>query len=155
MKNIKSIAELVHEYTFFPSGKYHHYLSIVELNGLFHRIIQTNETTKYVQAIPFYKTTYAQEEFDHYMFFCKKLEKGENAEKFLRDCTSDEYGIPYKGVFRCYEDGDIQTFQKALEDYLLYLNELVHDVYAFLAEQCDIKGADVLLGSLCFEVNAE
>ena len=45
--------------------------------------------------------------------------------------------------------------KKALEDYLLYMNELVHDVYAFLAEQCDIKGADVLLGSLCFEVNAE
>lgn len=89
------------------------------------------------------------------MFFCKKLEKSESKEQFLRGCELDEYGIPYKGILRCYEDGDIQTFQKALEDYLLYMNELVHDVYAFLAEQCDIKGADVLLGSLCFEVNAE
>ena len=89
------------------------------------------------------------------MFFCKRLTKGESAKDFLRECAVDECGMPYKGVIRCYEGDDIQSFHQALKDYLSYMNVLVDEIYEFLTEQCEIKNADLLLGSLCFEVNAK
>lgn len=153
MKNKKQVSDIIYDYTFFPSGKYKHYLSIVELYDLFGRIIQTNETVEYIRAIPFYKTSQGQQEFDNYMFFCKRLQKGESAEKFLRECTNDEFD-PCGGIIRCYENNDVISFHKALKDYLAYMPVLVNELYQFLTVQCDIQNADLLLGSLCFEVTA-
>ena len=72
MKNTGKIREMVYEYTFYPSGKYKHYLSMFELLNLFNQIIKSNVTAEYIRAIPFYKTATKQQEFDLYMFFCKK-----------------------------------------------------------------------------------
>lgn len=71
MESKTQLSEIVYEHTFFPSGKYRHYLSIVDLSSLFDFIIKSNETAEYVMANPFYITINGQEEFDDYMFFCK------------------------------------------------------------------------------------
>lgn len=151
----KQISEMVYEYTFFPSGKYRHYLSIVDLNFLFNCMIKSNETAEYVKANPFYITINGQEEFDNYMFFCKRLTKGENADEFLRKCNGDIDGRPFKGIIRCYEENDILGFQKALRDYQVYMKTVNDEIYRFLTKKCNIKNKDLLLGSICFEVNAE
>lgn len=154
MKNQKIVSDIVYEYTFSPSGKSKHYLSIVELYDLFDRIIRTNEPVEYIRAVPFYKTFQGQQEFDNYMFFCKKLLKGESAEEFLRECANNEFDTPSGGIIRCYENIDVRSFHKALKDYLAYMPVLVNELYRFLTVQCGIQDADLLLGSLCFEVNA-
>ena len=155
MKKQSQIAELVYDRTFFPSGKYMHFISIIELCGLFDRIIQTNEAAEYMRAIPFYRAPHWQHEFEHHRFFCKKLTEGENARELLRACEVDEYGILYKGVIRFYEEDDVQSFHQALKDYIIYMDELVGEIYRYLTEQCNVKQADLLRGSLCFEVYAE
>ena len=155
MKSKKKIVEIVYEHTFSPGGKYRHYLSIVDLCSLFDFIIKSNETTEYVAATPFYITIDRQEEFDNYMFFCKKLTKGENADEFLRKCNGDIDGRPCKGIIRCYEENDIFGFQKALQDYQLYVKTVADEIYEFLTKECNVKNKDLLLGSICFEVTAE
>lgn len=58
-------------------------------------------------------------------------------------------------MIRCYEENDILGFQKALRDYQAYMKGMVHEIYEFLTEQCKIQNVDLLLGSICFEVNAK
>ena len=95
-----------------------HFISIVELCGIFDRIIQTNGTAECMRAIPFYRAPHWQHEFEHHRSFCKKITEGENARELLRACEVDK-------------------------------------IYRFLTKQCGVKKADLLRGSLCFEVYAE
>ena len=155
MKNTGKIREMVYEYTFYPSGKYKHYLSMFELLNLFNQIIKSNETAEYIRAIPFYKTATKQQEFDLYMFFCKKIEEWENENDLIQECKVDESGNPYKGVIRFYKNDDLQAFQKAIKDYMSCMDTIVGEIYDFLDKQCGIRNKDILLGSLCFEVSAK
>ncbi len=58
-------------------------------------------------------------------------------------------------MIRCYEENDILGFQKALRDYQLYMKTVADEIYEFLTKECNVKNKDLLLGSICFEVNAE
>ena len=152
-KKQSRLAEIVHEYTAFPNGKYHHYLSVPELHTLFGLIMQTGETAEYIKAIPFYRNMDRQLELDAYMFFVKRLPNGESESSFLRACAMGENGQPNKGVIRCYKEQDVQAFQNALQAYLEYLNTLVHEVYELLVKEYGLQNEDLLSGSICFEIN--
>ena len=155
MPNTGKIRELVYESTFYPSGRYHHYLSVVDWLDLLDQILKTNETTEHIRAIPFYKTMDGQYELELYMFFCGKIENWENKDDLMRECEFDEGGNPYKGVIRFYKNDDLQAFQKAIKDYMSCMDTIVREIYSFLHRKCRIKNKDMLLGSLCFEVNAK
>lgn len=155
MESKDRIEKLVYDFTFFPSGNYRHYLPIVDLFDLFDQIIKTNEAAMYIKVIPFFQTADWQHEFDNYMLFCKKLENGESEKKFMQECTVDEYGNPRRGIIRCYKNDDIESFQNAIIDYRSRMNTIVKEIYEFLGKQCEVKNEEILLGSLCFEVNAK
>lgn len=154
-QNASTIADLVYERTFCPSGRYHHYLSIVELQYLLEQIISSGETAACVQAIPFFRTVRGQEEFDDLMLFVKRLHEGETPEQFYASCVCEAECEPSSGVTRCYATGDLAAFQDALREYIACLPTLTQQIYAFLKERCQIDGAELLMGSLCFEVNAD
>lgn len=155
MKSKGLIAEIIREYTFFPSGKYRHYLSIAELCNLLQLIVKTNQTVEYMQAIPFYKTISEQYEFENHMLFVKKLKENENVEEFRQSSIVDEYGNPCEGVIRFFSGSDLDSFQKALLDYQAYMNILTHEVYDHLNQKCNIQNEKLLLGQICFEIHAE
>ena len=155
MMNTGKIREMVYESTFYPSGKYRHYLSVVELLHLFDQILKTNETTEYILVTPFYITMDGQYELELYMFFCGKIENWENEDDLMRECEFDEGGNPYKGVIRFYKNDDLQAFQKAIKDYMSCMDTIVREIYVFLHKKNRVRNRDILLGSLCFEVGAE
>lgn len=150
-----TIPALVHETTFFPSGKYRHYLSIVELQHLLEKIIATGETTACVQAIPFFRTAHGQQEFDGLMLFVQQLHEGQTPEQFYASCICEEENEPGGGITRCYTPGDVAAFQDALREYIAYLPALTQRIHTFLKERCQMDGPELLMGSLCFEVNAD
>ena len=153
--SLPTIPALVHETTFSPSGQRRHYLSIVELQSLLERIIATGETTACVQAIPFFKTMHRQQEFDGLMLFVQQLHEGQTPEQFYASCICEEECEPGGGVTRCYAAGDVAAFQDALREYIAYLPALTQRIYVFLKEHCQMDGPELLMGSLCFEVNAD
>lgn len=154
MDKQSKIIEIVNEYTAYPSGKYRHYLSLGELHLVFNLVIQTYETAEYIKAIPFYRNMQGQIEFEEYMFFVKRLSEGERTQDFLQACAAGENGVMYKGVIRCYEEPDVNAFQNALQAYLEYLNTMVHEIYELLVKEYGIENEDLLLGRICFEINA-
>lgn len=155
MEHSSKIVKEVYDHTFFPNGRYRHYLTIVELHGLLNLIIKTNETVGYLQVIPFYKTVNGQEEFENHMLYVKQLADGESAEEFYRICSVDENGNPCDGIISCYMQNDLVSFHKAIRDYIDYLPKLVSYINAFLLEKCHIAETELLFGSICFEINAD
>lgn len=155
MESKDRIEKLVYDFTFFPSGNYRHYLPIVDLFDLFDQIIKTNEAATYIQVVPFFQTENWQHEFDVYMLYCEKIENERSEKEFMQEYTVDEYGNPYKGTIRCYKSNDVESFQNAIKDYKSRMNTIVREIYEFLGKQCEVKNEEILLGSLCFEVNAE
>ena len=85
----------------------------------------------------------------------KLIENWENEDDLMRECEFDEGGNPYKGVIRFYKNDDLQAFQKAIKDYMSCMDTIVREIYGFLHRKCRIRNKDMLLGSLCFEVNAK
>lgn len=150
----KVIPAMVYEHTFYPSGKYRHYLSVAELQYLLQSMIAVNETADYVKATPFYRAEGVQYEFDDHMLFVKRLMSHESENEFLQACSLDEYGNTCAGCSRCYKGNDLQAFQGSLRDCIAYIPALVNDIYEALISECNICHADLLMGSICFEVHA-
>jgi len=181
-KNRGTINEIIYNNTVYNDGRYRFYPTITGLGRLIEKIKNANETTEYIRITPFYRNAKmnTQMEFDNYAFYieCQKGVTEEKISGFQLDHNFEIQSIDgypplkkheeltpqelhqMKVQYQLCEEGDVKTFQKALDDYYDYLNVMVPKMMdEFIRDHkkygnYDVTVEDMMFGYFCFEIHS-
>lgn len=165
VKKEGAINQIIYENTVYHNGDYRIYLTTSDLINLIQEIIQSKSTTSYIRFTPFYSNAKLDQEieFDEYMFYmeCRDQIDRESLEKHLGACFGKEYvdmddeEIRFgKILFPLCKNDDIEAYQKLLEVYVEFLNELIPKLMELAKIKMNLKHTDLAFGYFCFEVNS-
>lgn len=166
-----NINGIIYDYTVYNDSKLHYYLSVNELLYVIEKIIETNETTKYIYIMPFYVNEKLQKqiEFEEMLFYleCDSNVTEEKKRLYILqqiDFSKGEDNINYyfkgeeiidniKKLNHLCDHKEISNFQNILKDYIEYLIEyLIPKITKIVLEEFNLNIEDILNGYICFEI---
>lgn len=169
-----SINEIIYNNTVYNDGKNHFYPTVDQLAYIIDKIIETEDTTKFIRFIPFYVNykVNKQMEFDEYMFYleCRESFSEDDFKNHLAECMDKNYDVPHKVkkydelsdgekkyaniMYPLCQKNDIETYKKLLLTYRNYIAELILCLFEKARKELTLSVDDLAFGYFCFEVNS-
>lgn len=155
------INHIVYDNTVYHDGEYHFYLAVPQLFRVLDLIIESNQTTKSLRIIPFYRNEKLQSqiEFENMIYYieCDYDVTLEQKNYFLESCCEDNRIVDNEIQTRfCLCDfNDVLTFQKSVRKYRDYLKMKIPQMTESILYEYNIKIIDLLYGYICFEIYSE
>ena len=157
-KKTSNICKFITAHTCLADGVHHYYPSLYTLHYLIEKIIELNETTDYIKFNPFYmhpKT--GMREFDDNMCYiecCENVTDDSKEDFLIRNLNDDETLESACRHYALIDITDTAGFQKALTNYLTYIEEIIPTLAETVRNEYALSETDLLYGYFGFEIYA-
>lgn len=168
------INEIIYYNTVYNEGNSCFYPTIDHLAHLIDKIIEANDTTKYIRFIPFYRNykTNRQMELDDYMFYleCREYFSEDDLKSHLAECMDRSYDVPHEVkkydemsdkekryaniMYPLCKKNDIKSYRGFLSSYKSFLDELIPILFEKAMDEMGLSLEDLAFGFFCFEVHS-
>ncbi|MGL5042015.1 MAG: hypothetical protein ACRC6X_02785 [Culicoidibacterales bacterium] len=166
MKKENKINEIVHNYTIFYGSGDTFTPTLIGLENIINKIINSNETTEFLKITPIYKNYILnkQIEFDEYplMIKCRDNFSYQELIHHFEKHIGKNYYLMMREEKRwatisypLCKMGDIKAYHGALGRIKIFLPEYIPVLFEIAKQEMMLKEKDLAFGYFCFKINSK
>ncbi|GIO22184.1 hypothetical protein [Oceanobacillus sp. J11TS1] len=160
-KRTGKINEIIYDNTVYHNGEYRIYPSVPQLFRVLDKVKKARETTDSLTMIPFYRNAKrnGQIEFESMVFYleCKENVSDNDLNAFLNQCCEEgqEISDDIRKRFYLCSNNDVDTFIRAINTYIDYLDTLVPQMIKTLKSEYHFGESELMFGFICFSIDSK